>query len=237
MARMFFKAPLSFLLSLSLVAALSLSTLAALGADENEEEMIAAPLPAFQEPTGTLTRAERDVTVNGAAAKEGATVMSGSLIRTGTDSHASIEMASLGRVDYGRLTESVLTMGAGEVHASMNKCGSITLTLPAGVRGLVRVINMSDVGVLSKRDEVDVRVKRGEALVKYGQGKERTLKAGDHREFDNATEVTATGDAVFEVYCHEDHYPIPVFLPLGALAVPIVRAGGGRPPFLSTLQP
>ncbi|HEX8087319.1 MAG TPA: hypothetical protein VF762_00605, partial [Blastocatellia bacterium] len=143
--------------------------------------------------------------------------------------------------DYGRLTESVLSMTGKEIQSSMNKCGSITLTLSPGVAGLVRVVHASDVGVWSERKEVDVRVMRGQAVVKYGQGKEKTMSAGDHKEFDNATEVTADGDAVFSVYCHEDHLPLPLLglASLGGLfAIPNGDATlAGRPPVLSQIQP
>ncbi|MGA9773207.1 MAG: hypothetical protein WBV94_29520 [Blastocatellia bacterium] len=232
-----FKAPLSILLSLSIVAAFSFTTFASLDAGEPVEAIDST----FQEPTGTLTIAKRDVAINNTQAKVGQTVMSGNLIRTGTDSHASVEVSSVGRADYGRLTESMLTMSQKSIESSMLKCGSITLTLPAGVSGLVKVVHMNDVGVFSERKEVDVKVMRGEVLVKYGQGKERTMNSGDHKEFDNATEVSAVGDAVFSVYCHEDHLPLALILipAAAALVIPIADKAGpsGTPPLLSTLQP
>ncbi|HST22697.1 MAG TPA: hypothetical protein VLR90_16355 [Blastocatellia bacterium] len=234
-----FKTPLSILLSLSIVAASSLTTFASLDTSEPVEATDSS-FAAFQEPTGTLTVAKRDVAINNTQAKVGQTVMSGNLIRTGTDSHASVEISSVGRADYGRLTESLLTMSQKSIESSMLKCGSITLTLPAGVSGLVKVVHMQDVGVFSERKEVDVKVTRGEILVKYGQGKEKTLNSGDHKEFDNATEVSAVGDAVFSVYCHEDHLPIALILiPAAGLFIPLADKFGpsGTPPLLSTLQP
>jgi hypothetical protein len=237
--RISFKAPLSILLSLSIVAAFSFTTFASLDGSQPVEATDSTFAP-FQEPTGTLTIAKRDVAINNTQAKVGQTVMSGNLIRTGTDSHASVEVASVGRADYGRLTESVLTMTPKSIESSMLKCGSITLTLPAGVSGIVKVVHMNDVGVFSERKEVDVKVIRGEILVKYGQGKEKTMNSGDHKEFDNATEVSAVGDAVFSVYCHEDHLPLAlILLPAAALVIPIADMVGpsGTPPLLSTLQP
>jgi hypothetical protein len=107
------------------------------------------------------------------------------------------------------------------------------------VAGLVKILNMSDVGVLHKDKEVDVKVFKGEALVKYGQGKEKIVKAGDHKEFDNAIEVTATGDAVVKVYCIEDHYPLLLWAGLAAIFIPVadVVGGGEAPPVLSALTP
>jgi hypothetical protein len=236
-----FKAPLVLTLSLLLLVASSLNSFASLEATELSDESIANSFPVFQDPTGTVTVVNRDVSINGSAAKVGQTVMTGSLVRTGTDSHLSVEISSLGRADYGRLTESVLTMSGKEIQSSMNKCGSITLTLLPGVSGLVRIVQASDVGVWSERKEVDVRVTRGQVLVKYGQGKEKVMTAGDHREFDNAIDVSAVGDAVFSVYCHEDHVPLPL-LGLGALggAAALLIPGGDETPGgnpISQVQP
>jgi hypothetical protein len=234
-----FKAPLVLTLSLLLLTASSLNSFASLEANEASDESIANSFPVFQDPTGTVTIAKRDVAINGAAAKVGQTVITGSLVRTGTDSHLSVEIGSLGRADYGRLTESVLTMTGKEIQSSMNKCGSITLTLLPGISGLVRIVHASDVGVWSERKEVDVRVTRGQALVKYGQGKEKIMSAGDHKEFDEAIEVSAVGDAVFSVYCHEDHLPLPLLglAALGLLAIPTGDETPGGIPVLSPLQP
>src|SRR5262249_13729902 len=123
--------------------------------------------------------------------------------------------------------------------ATLDKCGQgVTLTLPSGVNGLVKILNISDVGVLEKDREVDVKVFKGQVVVKYGQGKEKILKAGDHKEFDNATEVTATGDATYKVYCIEDHYPLLLWAGLAAIAIPARElVGGETPPVLSVLQP
>jgi len=238
-----YKTPLVLTLSLLLLTASSLNSFASLEANEKSDESIANSFPVFQDPTGTVTVAKRDVSINGSEAKVGQTVMTGSLVRTGTDSHLSVEVSSLGRVDYGRLTESVLTMSGKELNSSMNKCGSITLTLMPGISGLVKIVHASDVGVWSERKEVDVRVTRGQVLVKYGQGKEKTMTAGDHKEFDNAIEVSAVGDAVFSVYCHEDHLPLPLLglglLGIGGAAAAAVAGGeetpGGGP--ISQTQP
>jgi hypothetical protein len=115
----------------------------------------------------------------------------------------------------------------------------VTLFLPAGVSGLVKILNMTDVGVLHKDREVDVKVFKGEALVKYGQGKEKIVKAGDHKEFDNAIEVTSTGDSVVKVYCLEDNYPILLWAGLAAIAIQAreLIGGGETPPVLSQLNP
>lgn len=228
------KAWLGVVLSLSLVASFSLNSLAAGGGVTDEEITDSLLVP--QALTGALTT-HGPVIVNGSDAKTGSTVADGSVIQTRTGGHAIIELGAPGRVDLDPITAITLTWTSNSVQASLDKCGQgVTLTLPAGVSGLVRILNMTDVGVLKKDREVDVKVFKGEALVKYGQGKEKIVKAGDHKEFDNATEVIATGDAVVKVYCLEDNYPLLLWAGLAAIAIPIREAIGG-PVFLPDLSP
>jgi len=229
-----YRAWLSALLALTLVATFSLSSFAASGAGDATDEAITDSLLVSQAPTGTLT-AHGPVLVNGNEAKTGATITDGSVIQTRTGGHAIIELGAPGRVEMDPITAITLTMTSNSIQASLNKCGQgVTLVLPAGVTGLVKILDMSDIGVLKKDREVDVKVFKGEALVKYGQGKEKIVKAGDHKEFDNAIEVTATGDAVVKVYCLEDHYPLLLWAGLAALLIPV---GGDVAPVPSPLNP
>jgi hypothetical protein len=230
-----FKAHLSALLALTVVTFFSLSSLAAFEDGSNPDESIENAFPALQDPTGTLTKAQRQVYINNVEAKEGATVLSGSIMRTGTDSRAIVDIPSIGTADYGRLTESLLTLSEKNIDALLNRCGSITLTLQPGVTGTIRIIHRADVGVFSERKEVDVRVYRGQATVKRAGG-DTVLDADDHEEYDDAIEVTATGDAVFSVYCHEDHPIALFFLPsFAALLIPFGE--DERPPVLTELNP
>lgn len=229
-----YRAWLSALLALTLVVTFSLSSFAASGAGDATDEAITDSLLVSQAPTGTLT-AHGPVLVNGNEAKTGATITDGSVIQTRTGGHAIIELGAPGRVEMDPITAITLTMTSNSIQASLNKCGQgVTLVLPAGVTGLVKILDMSDIGVLKKDREVDVKVFKGEALVKYGQGKEKIVKAGDHKEFDNAIEVTATGDAVVKVYCLEDHYPLLLWAGLAALLIPV---GGDVAPVPSPLNP
>jgi hypothetical protein len=230
-----YRAWLSALLALTLVATFSLSSFAASGAGDATDEAITDSLLVSQAPTGTLT-AHGPVLVNGNEAKTGATITDGSVIQTRTGGHAIIELGAPGRVEMDPITAITLTMTSNSIHATLDKCGQgVTLVLPAGVTGLVKILDMSDIGVLKKDREVDVKVFKGEALVKYGQGKEKIVKAGDHKEFDNAIEVTATGDAVVKVYCIEDHYPLLLWAGLAAIFIPVGR--DVAPPELSPLNP
>ena len=193
--------------------------------------------PGLQAPTGTITKVKRNGYMNGAEAKEGATVLDGSLFRTQIGSRIIIDISSLGGVDYGESTESVLTLTDKSILASLNRCGFIRLILKSGITGTVKIISMHDVGLFSERKEVDVKVESGQVTVKRLQNKEDVMSKGDHDEFDDAIEVTATGEAVFNVYCREDHYLGLFFLPaLGALFIP----GDDEiipPPVLSPITP
>jgi hypothetical protein len=233
-SRFQYRALLSGLLAITL-ATYSLSSFAASATAVNTDETISDSMLIPQAPTGSLTT-HGPVLVNGNEAKTGATVTDGSVIQTRTGGHAKIDFGAPGRVELDPITAVTLAVTSNSITASLDKCGQgVTLILPAGVTGLVKILNMSDVGVLHKDREVDVKVFKGEALVKYGQGKEKTVKAGDHKEFDNAIEVTSTGDSIVKVYCLEDHYPLLLWLGLAAI-IPFV-GGGDEAPVLSPLVP
>lgn len=237
-SKVHYRAFLGVLLSFALVTAFTLSSFAASVVSDTVDEGLSDDILVPQALTGTLT-ARGPVLVNGNEAKTGTTVTDGSVIQTRTGGHALIELGAPGRVELDPITAITLTMTPTSIQASLNKCGwGVTLFLPAGVSGLVKILNISDVGVLNKDREVEVRVIKGEAVVKYGQGKERTLKAGDRRQFDDAVEVTATGDAAFKVLCDKDHYPLLLWAALAAIAIPIADiVGGGEGPIVPVLSP
>ena len=237
-SKIHFRACLGVLLSLALVTAFTLSSFAASVVSDKVDEVISDDILVSQALTGTLT-ARGPVLVNGNDAKTGATVTDGSVIQTRTGGHASIELGAPGRVELDPITAITLSMTPTSIQASLNKCGwGVTLILPAGVSGLVKILNISDVGVLKTDREVEVRVIRGEAVVKYGQGKEKTLKAGDHRQFDDAIEVTSKGDGAFKVLCDKDHYPLLLWAGLAAIAIPVAgNVGGGEGPIAPVLSP
>ncbi|HEX5731465.1 MAG TPA: hypothetical protein VF131_01425 [Blastocatellia bacterium] len=229
------KAPLSLLLVMALMISFSFSSMANSAPAATDVDAIAESITFTQAPTATLT-AKGPVDVNGNRAKTGATVLNGSIIQAFTGGHATIELGALGRVDIEPHTTITLNMVGNGVEISLNQCGSVTLTVPSGVSSLVKVLHVRDVGLWSERREIDVDVTRGEATVKYEvPTQEKIVLAGQHKEFTHATEVTATGDALYRVRCHEDHYPVALFLPLGALLIPVFN--DEEPPVLSTLQP
>lgn len=236
-SRFQYRASLSVLLAITL-ATFSLSSFAASGANDNSDEAISDSMLIPQVQTGSLTT-HGPVLVNGNEAKTGATVADGSVIQTRTGGHAHLDLGASGKVELDPITAATLSWTSNSINATLDKCGQgLKLELPAGVSGLIKIANMSDVGVLHKDREVDVRVFKGEALVKYGQGKEKIVKAGDHKEFDNAIEVTSTGDSIVKVYCLEDNYPILLWAGLAAIFIPISELFGGEtPPVLSPITP
>jgi len=236
-SRFQYRASLSLLLVITL-ATFSLSSFASSGSIDNIDETISDSMLVPQVQTGALTT-HGPVLVNGNEAKTGATVTDGSVIQTRTGGHAHIDLGASGRVELDPITAATLGWTSNSINATLDKCGQgLKLELPAGVTGLIKIANMSDVGVLHKDREVDVRVFKGEALVKYGQGKEKIVKAGDHKEFDNAIEVTSAGDSIVKVYCLEDNYPILLWAGLAAIFIPISELFGGEtPPVLSPINP
>lgn len=223
------KAPISLLLTLAL-ASLLMSPFAIAGANEAELKALADSLPVVQIPTGMLT-VKGPVLLNGNEAKTGMTVLDGSVIQTRTAGQANIELGAIGRVDVWEITAVTLLLSPSALVVDLNKCGKgVTVTVPPNVPGTVRILDRGNVGTFTNYRETDVKCIKGQILVKYGSDKEKILKAGDHRDFDNAHEVIATGDAVFKVYCDEEHFPLLFFLPLAAIIIPATAGTGNEIP-------
>lgn len=223
------KAPISLFLALAL-ATLLVSPFGIAGANEAELKTLADSLPVVQIPTGMLT-VKGPVLMNGNEAKTGMTVLDGSVIQTRTAGEATIELGALGRVDVWEFTAITLKMTPNSIDIDLNKCGKgVTVTVPPNVPAIVRILDRGNVGTFTNHRETDVKCIKGEIVVKYGSDKEKILKAGDHRDFDNAREVIATGDAVFKVYCDEEHFPLLFFIPLAAIIFPVTELTGENPP-------
>ena len=223
------KAPISLLLALALSSLLA-SPLAFAGANEAELNALTDSLPAVQVPTGMLT-VRGPVLLNGNEAKTGMTVLDGSVIQTRTAGQATIELGALGRVDVWEFTAITLKMSPSALDIDLNKCGKgVTVTVPPNIPAAVQILDRGNVGTFTNYRETDVKCIKGEILVKYGADKEKILKTGEHRDFDNAREVSTKGDAVFKVYCDEEHFPILLFFPLAAIIFPVTELTGSEPP-------
>lgn len=223
------KIPISLLLTVAL-ASLLVTPFAIAGAKASEPEAFADSFPVVQIPTGMLT-VKGPVLLNGNEAKTGMTVLDGSVIQTRTAGAATVELGAIGRADVWPFTAVTFKLSPNALDIDLNKCGKgVTVTVPPNVPGTVRILDRGNVGTFTNHRETDVKVIKGEVLVKYGNDKEKILKAGDHRDFDDAREVIAKGDAVFKVYCDEEHFPIVFFLPLAAIIFPVSELIGSEPP-------
>jgi len=230
------RAPISLLLTLAL-ASLLVSPFAIAGANEAELKALADNLPIVQVPTGMLT-VKGPVLLNGNEAKTGMTVLDGSVIQTRTAGEATVELGAIGRADVWEFTAVTFKLSPNALDIDLNKCGKgVTVTVPPNVPGTVRILDRGNVGTFTNHRETDVKCIKGEVLVKYGTDKEKILKAGDHRDFDDAHEVIAKGDAVFKVYCDEEHFPLLLFIPLAAIIFPVAELTGSNPPIPQESSP
>src|SRR5512132_3725671 len=147
-------APVSLTLLLLVLTAFCFSNFAVFGASEATAPATLNDLPAFDETTGTMTT-KGNVLLNGQYIRSGVTVVNGSVIQTDTGAHAAIDTLSLGRVDLDPITAILLSYGERSVQASLTKCGQgVTLNLPPGVRGLVKVVHISDEGIFSEHRDL-----------------------------------------------------------------------------------
>jgi hypothetical protein len=73
-----------------------------------------------QDCTGSLTVKTGQVTINGNAAQTGATVVTGSVIATGSNGKAIVDLGALGRVEVGDNTTATLTCTAGFLEIKTN---------------------------------------------------------------------------------------------------------------------
>jgi hypothetical protein len=160
------------------------------------------------------------------------TVLTQSVITTGSGGQASIELGPLGRVELAQETTVTLQLLGSLVQAALNQCGKVTVSVPIGVTGQVTI---------PQQEKTHVKVIQGKVTVKYGSGKEKTVVAGEDKEFDDATQVTSDGGvAIFEVFCGHRR-PIGYYFLASPLALLfLLLRGGGEstpPPVLSPAVP
>jgi hypothetical protein len=103
--------------------------LAALGL---QVQMLAAPTL-----MGTLrTRANKPILVNGNKASSGTTILSGARIQSPDKVGATVDLASLGRLDFAPNTDFIVTFDAGNISVRL-KAGYVVLTTRKGISGVV----------------------------------------------------------------------------------------------------
>lgn len=111
----YLRASISIALAMAVVTLFTLSSFAA-----PEVSKIAGDRDLTQDCTGTLTVKAGQVTINGNAPQTGATVMTGSVIATGSNGKAIIDLGALGRVEVGDNTTVTLTCAAGLLEIRTN---------------------------------------------------------------------------------------------------------------------
>ncbi|HLF84881.1 MAG TPA: hypothetical protein VI837_11955, partial [Blastocatellia bacterium] len=125
--------------SISIALAMAVATVFTLSSFAAPEVTKAIVDPTLaQDCPGTLTVKAGQVTINGNAAQTGATVMTGSIIATGANSKAIIDLGALGRVEIGDNTTVTLTCAAGLLQIRSNctrtevevRKGSLNVTSP-----------------------------------------------------------------------------------------------------------
>jgi hypothetical protein len=95
-------------------------------------QMLAAP-----SIMGTLrTRDNKPVLVNGNKVNSGTTIVSGSRIQSPEKTGATVEIASLGRLDFAPKTDFVVTFEASKITVRL-KAGYVVLTTKQGISGIV----------------------------------------------------------------------------------------------------
>jgi hypothetical protein len=140
--------------------------------------------------TGELLAAKK-VTLNGAPASAGLTVLSGSRIKTSLGGRVTVNLSSLGRVTIGPNTEMVLTFSDGQIGGELLS-GWMVVSAPKGVKispSTADGVIMAD-GAKSSLLTVDVtsgstRVESSGANVLSGSKKE-FVAAGEELEFSRA---------------------------------------------------
>lgn len=125
---------LSFLISLGVLSFYSLSSYALSSGGPATAEHAAEPVTADGTPTGVLTGSGL-ITLNGNPTRSGATIFSGSMIATGEDGVASIDLGQLGRVVL-RPQSSVLLSFAADLVEARIPCEKVRIAV---TRGLVEV--------------------------------------------------------------------------------------------------
>ena len=142
-------------------------------------------------PPGRLVGTGR-ITIDGDEARSGATVLSGSVIATGTDGTAAIDLGPLGRFELQPNTTITLMFAPNSVQVRMNGGGLTAHTLPG---------NACRVTLLSKYNKV--MVASGEVKVD-SVGTEKLLASGQESHFLFGAEATTAGESVFTAESETD---------------------------------
>ena len=160
-------------------------------AGQKNQSKKAPPALVTEAITAGVITTSGTVRVNDAVVPTGTTVLSGSIITTGNDGKASIDMGSQGILEMRPSTKLWLNVPGGPIKVDLRECGSITETVPAGVAALVAV---------DKQSNIRVSVIRGKVKVTR-DGTDLYMKEKEEKTFDKVWLVTGISDSVFVLDC------------------------------------
>jgi hypothetical protein len=178
------RAAISLTLALAVMSVFTLSTFAAskrTAPGKNSFEPAAKSLA--DALVGKLIGTGR-FSIDGDVVPSGTTVFSGSVIATGQDGNATVDLGQLGRLELRPNTTVSLVLSSNSVQVVMSGEGSMVQWLPSGVEGQVKT-----------SAHVRFLVTRGQAEVKSAR-MTRKLSAGEAETYNEPAEAVASGDAV-----------------------------------------
>jgi hypothetical protein len=166
-------------------------------------------------------------------------VTNGDTIASGPDGDASVELGPLGRIQLRPNTTIKISLSSNNCHVTIERCGSFTQSLPAGIASQV---------TMARSASVEVAVSKGEAKIKYRSAKsdsDKILKTDETNTFDDLAEVSSTGESALTINCCVGCHPaafIPpglagLFAAIGATTIIITVPRRDEPPQVSSTVP
>ena len=176
--------------SVSAIAAAMVEGKSANGGPKREPE--ASPVTGMVVGSG-------DFRINDSRVLSGATITSGSVIETGPDGDASIDLGPFGHLRLRPNTTVKLVFQADSCEILMEHCGSLTQVLPDGISSQVDVKEEKLTQVAATRGEAIID---GAAMAEGGNAK--TVHEGETRTYSKVVKLTAKGNATFTLNCCGD---------------------------------
>jgi hypothetical protein len=128
-----------------------------------------------------------NISINGSQASAGATVLNDSLISTGSDGNALIELYGLGRIELTPNTTAKLEMSPNRIQVTLDGKGKLVQSLPSGVIGQIKFVG----------DQAHLTVVRGE-LSTESLTRTQTIKAGENINVTSSISAVSKVDTLFE---------------------------------------
>ena len=131
------------------------------------------------------------VTLNGVNATSGATVFSGSLVKTGSNSMAAVNLGKLGQVELSAYSELVLKLESGFIAGEL-RAGRAVISAPSGVG--VNIVTAEGVAVADGKESslLTIDVACGNTRVSSAKSDAR-LTAGNRVEVVSAGQEVSVG--------------------------------------------